>query len=333
MNWEKVKVFVSGIDGFLGAQIARELLSRGAEVGGTIHNSPDRGRSGLLTWGIRHRVVGYFGDVTDETFLATVLEEFSPQWIFHFAAQPIVIEGQTSPFPTFDTNIKGTYNLLCLASRLRKLRGIIVASTDKAYGYGDGIPYVEDMPLQGGSIYETSKACVDLISQSYAKWFGLPLCITRCANIYGPGDLHLTRIIPETIHDLAHGRRPIIRSSGLHERDFIYIDDAVSGHLKLAEYLADNPVHGEAFNFGTGTGFRIVDVVQLIIDNFGSDIKEPIIIGNDNPAEIIKHCVDATKAKERLGWRAQVSMTDGLRRTVRWYTNYFDGMNRDQHGD
>jgi len=324
MNWKGLNVFISGVDGFIGSHIARVLLEKGAQIGGVLHKPVEDGKSGLLAWGIANNVSTYVGDIANKNFLESILKDFNPQWIFHLAAQSIVTKAQMSPFHTLETNIKGTYNLLYLASALLGVQGIILASSDKAYGISPDLPYTEKMPLLGGSVYDTSKACADLIASSYSKGLELPLCITRCANIYGPGDLHFSRIVPDTIRAVVSGNRPIIRGSGLHKRDFIYIDDVVSGYLKLAEYLEKNQVRGEAFNFGTGMAIKIIDIVQMIIDINNSDVKEAIIIGKDNPVEIMKQSVEATKARNYLGWYPEVSLPIGLKRTIDWYRDYFN---------
>lgn len=324
MRWDGLKVFISGIDGFVGSHIARVLLKKGAQVCGVLHKPVEIGKSGLLVWGITDSIRTYIGDIANKNFLESSLKNFNPQWIFHLAAQPIVTEAQINHFYTLETNVKGTYNLLYSASTVLKVDGIILASSDKAYGISPDLPITEKMPLRGGSIYDTSKACADLIASSYSKWLDLPLGITRCANIYGPGDLHFSRIVPGTIKALVSGNRPVIRGSGLHERDFIYIDDVVSGYLNLAEYVNENRIRGEAFNFGMGTPIKIKDIVQMIIDIENSDVKEAIILGKDSPAEIMKQTVDATKARDCLGWYPKVSLSDGLKRTIDWYHDYLN---------
>jgi len=328
MNWKDAKVTISGVDGFIGSQIARELLGRGAQVSGILHYPNEAGKSGLAIWGIENSVKLYAGDIANRDFLESTLTDINPTWIFHLAAQSIVTNAQLDPYRTFETNIKGTYNLLYLASTLLDVQGIIIASSDKAYGKNPILPYTENMSLKGGSAYDTSKACADLISSNYSVQFDLPLCITRCANVYGPGDLHFSRIVPDTIRSVINGTRPIIKGHGLHERDFIYIDDAVSGYLGLAEYLEQNRVKGEAFNFGTGNGIKIIELVKMIIDISNSNIKEATILGRDNIAEIMKQSVDATKAHEYLGWKPRYSLREGLKLSIDWYRDYF--FNRSQ---
>ena len=323
MKWEEVRVFITGIDGFVGSHIARALFSKGSHISGLLHKPIEKGKSRLLVWKIADIARNYIGDVTDKDCLESILVESNPQWIVHLAAQTIVAYGQANAYDTLETNIKGTYNILDIAAKLPEVRGIIVASSDKAYGSSLELPYTEEMPLRGGSIYDSSKACADLVTWSLAKRFDLPLCITRCANIYGPGDLHFSRIVPDTIQSVINGNAPVIRGSGKHERDFIYIDDVISGYLKLADYLNQHHVSGEAFNFGTGNAVRILDLVQMIINLSYSKIKASVILRQDNPAEIMKQCIDATKAQTLLRWTPHVSLPDGLKCTIDWYRTYF----------
>lgn len=322
-GWKESRVFITGVDGFVGSHLAKRFLSLGASVGGVLHKPVQEGESGLLVWGIADRVKTYIGDIANERFVEYALNDFNPHWIFHLAAQSIVTKAQRSPFLTYETNIKGTYSLLCSASILKELQGIILASSDKAYGESSELPYTEKTPLRGGSIYDTSKACGDLIASSAAKSFDLQLCITRCANIYGPGDLHFSRIVPDTVKAVVKGEHPVIRGSGLHERDFIYVDDAIAAYVFLAEYMQKNKVRGEGFNIGNEKSFRIADLVQMILDIGDSEGKKVIILGKETPAEITKQSMDATKARTYLGWNPQVPLAEGLKRTIDWYRGYF----------
>jgi CDP-glucose 4,6-dehydratase len=286
-----------------------------------------------MDWGIANRVQTYVGDIACEEALEHALRNFNPDWVFHLAACSIVARAQEQAFEAVETNIKGTYNLVHLSSKLSNVRGIIIASSDKAYGASPRLPYTENMPLLGGSIYDSSKACAELIAKSLALRLNLSLLITRCANVYGPGDLHFSRIVPDTIRSILRGRRPVIRGSGLQERSFIYIDDAISGYLKIAEYMVKKRLYGEAFNFGTGTSIRILDLVRMILDISGSDIREPTILGQDNQIEIDKQCVNADKARDLLGWRPEISLQAGLKTTIDWYRDRFNHRNDNEEAE
>ncbi len=322
MAWAGTKVFVTGVDGFVGANLARTLLHQGAEVSGLVHQPPQEGCSGLLTWGIAGAVHTWVGDVADEERLGAILAQARPQWIFHLAAQATISKAQDRAFETLQTNVAGTWNVVHLAARLPALEGIVVASSDKAYGSSPELPYREEMPLRGGSVYDSSKASADLIARTLAQRFNLPLAVTRCANIYGPGDLNFTRIVPDTIAALCRGDRPQIRGNGLHERDLIYIDDVVMAYLTLAARVRALRICGEAFNFGCGEAVRVIDLVHRIVDLSGAGI-EPVVLGADTPVEISRQRVDAAKARRLLGWSPAVPLDEGLRTTIHWYRELF----------
>ena len=294
----------------------------GADVHGISRKIPINNESGLLLWGIADKISNHIGDVADQTFVKQVIEESSPHWIFHLAAQSIVSKGQTTPRTTFETNVHGTLNIISHSQISQNLSGIIVASSDKAYGNSLELPYVEDAPLRGGSIYDTSKACADLLANSYSTWLKIPLCITRCANIYGPGDLNFSRIVPDVLRELIAGRAPVIRGHGRHERDFVYIDDVVSGYLKIAQYLSENKVSGEPFNLGTGISTNIYDLVTMISKIYKSGEVTPLILGEEKPEEITKQYVNWEKAKAKLDWEPEFTLHEGLKATIDWYSNY-----------
>lgn len=333
MIFHPAKVFITGIDGFIGSHLAKTLVEEGAEVSGLLHRPLVPRDSGLRNWGLVDRVNAYVGDVADKELLQEALRESNPRWIFHLAAHSIVTQAEEQAFDAIETNIRGTYNLVYVAATLPDIRGVIVASSDKAYGASPELPYTENMPLLGGSVYDSSKACAELIARSLAIRLNLPLLITRCANVYGPGDLHFSRIVPDTIRAIVSGSPPVIRGSGLHERSFIYIDDAISGYLSAMAYLDKHESFGEAFNFGPGTSIRILDLVQMILEISNSGIKEPIILGRENSIEITKQCVNADKARNLLGWHPKISLPVGLKSTIDWYRGRFnDGHNNKRTG-
>lgn len=322
MQWREKKVFITGIDGFVGSNIAKTMLSEGAIVSGLIHHQTPSEKSCLKAWGLTSQIDTYIGDITDSVSLKETIKNSDPQWIFHLAAQAIVSKAQSNVQDTIRTNIQGTCNLIDAASNLDKLSGVIIASSDKAYGLSSSLPYKEETPLRGGGIYDSSKACADLLAQSLAKAADLPLGITRCSNIYGPGDLNLSRIIPDIITSLIQKRPLVIRNTGKQKRDFLYIEDAVSAYFKLAEYTAEHNIRGEAFNFGTGKPIEIVGLVNHIIQLMDSDIEKPIISGHHNSYEIEEQYVDASKARDLFGWEPEVSLLNGLKHTIKWYKHF-----------
>jgi CDP-glucose 4,6-dehydratase len=323
VDWEKQSVLITGVDGFIGSHLAKRLLESGARVNGISRRELIAGKSGLMVWELQNKITNYIGDVAEKEFVNEVIHESKPQWIFHLAAQAIVSKGQGSPLDTFQTNVAGSLNMVVLSQDNLNLKGIIVASSDKAYGNSDILPYTEGVPLRGGAIYDTSKACADMLSSCLSTWMDIPLGITRCANTYGPGDLNFSRIIPESMREIAAGRPPVIRGDGLHERDFIYIDDVVSGYLRIAEYIAINKPRGEAFNLGTGVSTRVVDLVNQILSLDKSGIKSPQVLGEAKPAEISRQYVDWTKARKKLNWRPEYTLEEGLTKTLQWYMDYF----------
>lgn len=332
MLWKGVKVFITGIDGFVGSHLAKFFLEQEAHVFGLLHKPSTAEASGLCAWNIADRVTGYVGDLVDPERIKAVLQAARPQWIFHLGAQTIVTKAEDAVLQTLETNVRGTYILLYAAAVLSGLKGVVIASSDKAYGASPTLPYTEDMPLRPRAVYDSSKASAEAVARSVAERYSLNLAITRCANIYGSGDFHFSRIIPDTCRALLLGQRPTIRGDGLHARDFLYVDDAVAGYCKLAEYMVEQgSVRGEAFNFGTGEATLIRDLVQMLIAVGPDPAIEPLILGQPTPAEIPHQYVDATKARQCLEWRPRVSLAEGLQRTMHWYGKFFISEKHNAH--
>jgi CDP-glucose 4,6-dehydratase len=310
-------VFVTGAYGLLGAWMVSALLDEGADV--TVLKRDDNPRAALSLLGLARRVNIVRGDLRDFTLMQRALGEYEIDTVFHLAAQTIVGTANRSPIPTFEANIRGTWTLL-EACRLHGEPSVIVAASDKAYGSHDELPYREDFALQARFPYDVSKACTDLIARSYFHTYGLPVAVTRLANIYGGGDTNRSRLVPEAVAAALAGRAPIIRSDGTPERDFLYVEDAASAYLTLGRALeADNGARGEAFNAGGERPHAVREVVDLICKVAGSDV-EPDIRGTGTPAgEIRRQYVDSTKLRTLTGWRPAVELEEGLRRTVDWY--------------
>jgi CDP-glucose 4,6-dehydratase len=309
-----MRAFVTGAYGLLGAWLVRALLDEDTAV--TVLKRDEDPRSALLLLGLEDRVNVVRGDVRDFDVLQRALADYEIDTVFHLAAQTIVGAANASPVPTFDANIRGTWTLL-EACRLHGGPKVVVAASDKAYGAHDELPYREDFALQPRFPYDVSKACTDLIARSYFHTFGLPVAVTRLANIYGGGDTNASRLVPEAVAAALAGRAPVIRSDGTPERDFLYVEDAAAAYLALAREI--DRAAGEAFNAGGERPVAVREVVELICRLAGADVA-PDIRGTGTPSgEIARQFVDSSKLRALTGWRPRVELEEGLRRTVEWY--------------
>ena len=271
--------------------------------------------------GIEERCTLALADLTDHDALVRVLNEHEVTEVFHLAAQAVVSKANRSPLGSWEANVRGTYTLLEACRTLGTVRRLVVASSDKAYGDAR-LPYREDFALQPRHPYDVSKACADLIARSYAQSYGLPVAVTRLANVYGPGDLNWSRIVPDSARALARGERPVIRSDGTAERDYIYVEDAVEAYLAVATSLDRPELSGRAWNAGWGRPVSVLDLVRALIDVSGVDV-EPDIQGEGTPAgEISRQFLDATAIREELGWEPRWELERGLRATWEWYRGY-----------
>jgi CDP-glucose 4,6-dehydratase len=314
---------VTGGRGFVGAWLLRGLLERGVDpISFDVEGGSGRPSAPELL-GIECEVADVRGDLRDAALVTRALEQGKVDAVFHLAAQTIVGTAAGAPAETFDVNVRGTWTLL-EACRERGVRSVVVASSDKAYGAHEELPYREYFALQPTAPYEASKSAADLIARSYWHSYGLPVAVTRFANIYGGGDLNFSRLIPEAVTAAIDGRAPVIRSDGSPVRDFLYVEDAVGAYLAIADSLDRDEVRGEAFNAGGERPYSVGEVVELIAKLSGSGV-EPDIRGTGNPdGEIDRQYVDATKIRERVGWTPQVSLEEGLRQTIEWYREHPD---------
>lgn len=316
-SWRGVPVLVTGADGFIGSWVAERLLDEGAEVVILKRDRPAKSR--LRIDGVEQRCSVALGDLSDHSALLRVMNEYGVETVFHLAAQAIVAVANRSPLSTFETNVRGTYNLLEAARLAPTVTGVVVASSDKAYGEHEDLPYREDAKLQPRFPYDTSKAAADLIARSYAETYELPVAVTRLANVYGGGDFNFSRLVPDTVRAILAGERPVVRSDGTPERDFIYAADAVDAYLAVAAGLSDDANRGLAFNAGAGRPWPVLEIVNTLLEVSGSDL-EPDIQGSGTPTgEIDRQYLDSTLIGERLGWSAQWSLRDGLAETIGWY--------------
>ena len=321
MDWKGKNVLITGATGFAGSWIAKSLVEKKANVVALIRDhAPD---SPLFYMDTYPKLKAAKGNIIDYNSVNRIFNEYEINACFHLAAQPIVTIANRSPIPTFETNIKGTWNILEVARKTETLERIVIASTDKVYGEPIKLPITEDHPLDASYPYDASKACLEILVRTYFKTYELPIGITRCCNIYGGGDLNFSRIIIDTIRSIIFNKNPIIRSDGTPVRDFIYIDDVVNAYLTLAENLGRKDVKGEAFNFGSNSPISMIDLVNKIIKVSGKNLK-PEIIGKKKPhAEIDEQYLSSEKALRLLKWKPKVPLDIGLKRTIKWYEGFF----------
>jgi len=318
--WLDRRVFVTGATGLLGSWLCRRLADIGADVVVLIRDWVPESEFFYNEAVSSATVVR--GDLVDEELLERILNEYEIGTVFHTAAQTIVGTANRGPLSTFESNVRGTWCLLEAIRRSPLVKQTIVASSDKAYGEHDVLPYREDAPLQGRHPYDVSKSCADLISQSYAHTYGLAICVTRCGNLFGGGDLNWNRLIPGTIRSVVRGEAPIVRSDGTYVRDYFYVEDAVHAYMMLAEKMAaDQQVCGEAFNFSNEIQVTVLDVTKQILGLMGRDDLKPVIL-NEAGNEIRHQYLSAEKARSVLGWTPHFSLDAGLERTIGWYQSF-----------
>jgi len=316
-----MNALVTGARGFAGAWLAKALLERGGEVVSVDHGRPERPFSALGLLGIDDDVVDVEGELADGELIASVIRDHGVEAVFHLAAETIVGSVAASPVRGFETNVRGTWNVL-EACRAEGVERVVVASSDKAYGAHDELPYREDFPLLPTAPYEASKAAADLLARCYWPSYDLPVAVTRFANIYGGADLNFSRLVPEAVCAALDGRAPVLRSDGSPERDFLYVEDSARAYLAIADALDRDEVRGQAFNAGGGRPHAVGEVASLVVRLAGSDV-EPEVRGEGNPAgEIDRQYVDATKLREATGWKPEVELEEGLRRTIEWYREH-----------
>ncbi len=322
-EWLDRPTLITGATGLLGSWLTEALEALGASVVCLVRDSVPRSR--FSAEGLSDRVTIVRGDVGDQALMERILAEYEIEVVFHLAAQTIVTIANRSPISTFESNIAGTWRLLEAVRSSETVEAVVVASSDKAYGDQDVLPYREDTPLQGSHPYDVSKSCADLIAQSYAHTWGVPVVVTRCGNFFGGGDLNFNRIIPGTIRDVLRGRQPVIRSDGSYVRDYIYVEDGASAYLRTAEaILAGKALSSRAYNFSLGEPLSVSDLVAQILAIMGTTLEPIVQDGVTN--EIQAQYLDADLARRELGWSPQVGLEEGLRRTVAWYSDWLDGV-------
>ena len=318
--WQDRPTLVTGGTGLLGGWLVRRLLELDADIVCLVRDWVPQ--SELVHAQLIDRVKVVRGDVRDQALLERTLGEYEIDAVFHLAAQPIVGIANRNPVSTFETNIGGTWTLLEACHRSPKVHSIVTASSDKAYGDQEQLPYNEDTPLQGRYPYDASKSCADLLAQSYAITYKLPVAITRCGNFYGGGDLNWNRVVPGTIRSVLRGQKPVIRSDGQYIRDYFYIEDAAEAYVLLAEKLSQKAgLAGGAFNFSNETPLSVLELVERILQLMVSKSKP--IVRNEASNEIRQQYLNAAKARHVLGWKPLFTLDEGLKATIEWYRKFF----------
>ncbi len=321
--WRDRRVFVTGATGLVGGWLVRQLLDLGADVVALVRDWVPG--SELLRPGLRDRVTLVRGDVRDQEVLERALGEYEIATVFHLAAQTIVGVANRNPVSTLDTNIRGTWAMLEACRRSPTVQQVVTASSDKAYGDQDVLPYTETAPVAVRHPYDVSKSCADLLAQMYARSYALPVCVTRCGNFYGGGDLNWNRLVPGTIRSVIRGERPVIRSDGQFTRDYIYVADGARAYVLLAERLADDPrLAGEVFNFSYERRMTVLQLAREILRVMGSSLEPDV--RNEATNEIKDQYLDASKARRILHWAPAFTFDETLRETVDWYRRYFESL-------
>lgn len=297
----------------------KELIEQGANVTGLVRDHVPQ--SNLYQGEHVKKMNIVQGALEDLPVIERAFGEYEIDTVFHLAAQAIVGVANRNPVSTFEANILGTWNVLEACRKHPLIKRVIVASSDKAYGDQENLPYDEDMPLQGKHPYDVSKSCADLISHTYFHTYGLPVCITRCGNLYGGGDLNFNRIIPQTIQLVLNGEAPEIRSDGTFVRDYFYIEDAVQAYLLLAEKMEEHNLAGEAFNFSNEFQLPVLELVEKILKKMNSNLKPKVL--NQGSNEIKHQYLSAEKARKLLNWTPAYTIDEGLEKTIAWYTEFF----------
>jgi CDP-glucose 4,6-dehydratase len=325
--WRGRNVFVTGATGLLGSWVVSELVAQGANIVALVR---DRVPFSLLySLGLHKKICSVSGEIEDYAKLERALAEYEIEVVFHLAAQTQVLIANRSPLSTFESNIRGTYMLLEACRHHKLTKAVVVASSDKAYGEAEKLPYDETTPLRGAHPYDVSKSCADLIAKSYGLSFGAPVCVTRCGNLYGGGDLNFARIIPGTIRSVHQNQAPVIRTDGTPRRDYFYVRDAVLAYMLLAEKMVTEEKRAEAYNFSSDTPLSALEITSHILRLMGRDDLNPVIRG-ENGGEIKDQWLSSKKARRELGWAPKFTLDEGLRMTIDWYLAYFAD---DPHSD
>ena len=320
--WKDRRVFVTGSNGFLGSWAVRELRRAGAFVAGLVRDvnkgpalsdDPEAAPNFLV-----------FGCLEDYETLLRAINEYEIDTVMHLGAQPVVGTAYRNPLSTFEANIRGTWNVLEACRQVSTVKRIVIASSDKAYGTAVELPYTEATPLRGRHPYDVSKSCADMIAQAYHETYRLPVCVTRCANFFGGGDLNFSRIVPGTIQSVLKDQRPVLRSDGTMIRDYIYVRDVVAAYMLLAEAMTDPKHWGRAYNFSIEVPLSVLQITELVLKVMGRTDLKPIILGEAKAEIPIQH-MSGAYARAELDWKPNYTLEQSLAETVAWYRNYLGG--------
>jgi CDP-glucose 4,6-dehydratase len=316
--WQNKTVLITGYAGFLGSWLTKILLEKGAKVIGLDLRCP---QPKSIINDIGKEFITFKGDVADPGLVKNIINKHKPAYIFHLAAEAIVGRAYYDPIKTFQSNIEGTWNVLEACRGKGFIKGLVVASSDKAYGNQKKLPYAESTPLQGVNPYDVSKSCADLLAISYHHSYKIPVCVTRCGNIFGPGDLNFSRLIPDAVLSALNNKSFVIRSDGKYTRDYIYIEDIVRGYIMLAEKIQKLKLYGQAFNFSNEEPVTVLELIRMIYKLCGRAPSYKIL--NQAQYEIKHQYLSSRKAKKMLGWKADFKLEEALVRTINWYGQNF----------
>ena len=317
--WNRKKILITGHKGFLGSWVAKKLLEFGAEVVGV--DIAEQNTSSIFK-SLKPKIKSIKADVANLKLVNTIIGRYRPKVVFHLAAQAIVGDALREPVRTFKSNVEGTWNILEVCRNKKFVEAIVVASSDKAYGDHKILPYREEAPLKGDFPYDVSKSCTDLLVNSYFKTYGLPVCTTRCGNIFGPGDLHFSRIVPDAIRSIFNKQKFDIRSDGKFVRDYIYVEDVALGYILLAEKMKKLKLFGQPFNFSDEKPVTVLKLFSQIAKIYGGYNLKPNIL-NKAKYEIKCQYLSSKKAKKILGWKPKHTLGEALGVTIDWYKEYF----------
>lgn len=312
--WKNKKVLITGHEGFLGSNLVKALSACGARIIGV---DKVKDKPCTLLKGLRKDIVCIKGDISDLKLVKRIVTRYKPQVIFHVAAEAIVKEADKNPIKAFRSNIEGTWNILEASRDKKFIEAIVVASSDKAYGSHKILPYKEEAALKGSHPYDVSKSCADLICYTYWNTYGVPVCVTRCGNIYGPGDFHFSRIVPDAIMRAIKDKVLLIRSDGKFTRDYVYVEDIVTGYIVLAEKMKKLKLYGEAFNFSCEDPITVIEMVKKIYKLIGKNPDYKIL--NKARYEIKHQFLCSIKARKVLNWKPEYTLDQGLKKTIKWY--------------
>ncbi|MFA6357099.1 MAG: GDP-mannose 4,6-dehydratase [Candidatus Omnitrophota bacterium] len=319
--WKNKKVLITGFEGFLGSHLTKVILKTGAKVVGL--DIKTCRKQTIFTPQDYKKITIFKGSVANRKFVRGILAKQPINIIFHLAAEAIVSRSQENPLEAFESNISGTWEVLEAARLNKNILAVIVASSDKAYGSHKVLPYHEDAPLIANHPYDVSKSCADLIAKTYAHTYGLPVAVTRCGNIYGPGDFNFSRLIPDALRCVALNKKLEIRSDGKFVRDYVYVDDIVSGYIQIAQEFKRRKLSGEAFNLSDEKPITVIKLLNELEKCAFGVKKLNYQIMNTAKYEIKKQYLASSKARKILGWKPECSLEEGLKNTSRWYAQYF----------